>query len=125
MPACQNFAAEYNEHYPLPPMTSRHTLHTTKPILTCPYCEGTRITKNGTRAKKHGKIQLYACAFCGRTFTPLATKHRTYPLRIIVETLSRYNRLQPLAEVGVLPASLRFYTVAYCTPNRSSRFDSR
>jgi hypothetical protein len=28
-------------------------------------------------------------------------------------------------DIGVLPASLRFYTVAYCTPNRSSRFDSR
>ena len=41
------------------------------------------------------------CArFCDRRFTPQVTTHRTYPMRVIVETLSRYNRLHPLPEVS-------------------------
>ncbi|MCP4901212.1 MAG: hypothetical protein GY906_29945 [bacterium] len=44
-------------------------------------------------------MQLFRCTFCERRFTPLTTKHRTYPMRVIVETLSRYNRLHPLPQV--------------------------
>jgi transposase-like protein len=73
--------------------------HTTKPITTCPYCEGADIVKAGTRANKHGPVQLYACTFCNRKFTPLTTKYRTYPMRVIIETLSRYNRLHSLSDV--------------------------
>jgi transposase-like protein len=83
----------------MPTTLTRKTRHTTKPIIVCPYCEGADISKNGTRANKYGPVQLYSCTFCERKFTPLITKHRTYPIRVIVETLSRYNRLQPLADV--------------------------
>jgi transposase-like protein len=77
----------------------RSPSHTRKPTVACPYCEGTRFTKDGSRATKHGPVQLYRCAFCKRRFTPQTTQHRTYPMRVIVETLSRYNRLQPLPKV--------------------------
>jgi DNA-directed RNA polymerase subunit RPC12/RpoP len=73
--------------------------HTAKPTVACPYCEGKRLTKDGSRSTKHGPVQLYRCAFCNRRFTPRTTPHRTYPMRVIVETLSRYNRLQPLPQV--------------------------
>jgi transposase-like protein len=66
--------------------------HTIKPTIACPYCDGTRIVRAGTRATKHGAAQLFRCGFCDRRFTPQLTKHRTYPMRIVVETLSRYNR---------------------------------
>jgi transposase-like protein len=73
--------------------------HTTRPTVACPYCEGSRFVHDGTRATKHGSVQRYRCAFCNRRFTPQTTKHRTYPMRVITETLSRYNRLQPLPQV--------------------------
>ena len=81
------------------PPTLRKPRDLTKPILTCPYCEGTAIAKDGSRARKHGSVQLFRCTFCDRRFTPLTTKHRTYPVRVILETLSRYNRLLPLSRV--------------------------
>jgi hypothetical protein len=67
--------------------------------VACPYCEGTSIAEDGTRFTKHGAVQLYRCSFCERRFTPKSTKHRTYPMRVIVDTLSRYNRLAPLSKV--------------------------
>ncbi len=70
--------------------------HRVKPTLACPFCEDVKIVKDGTRATKHGTVQLYRCHFCDRRFTPGTTQHRTYPMRVIVETLSRYNRLQSL-----------------------------
>jgi len=70
-----------------------------RPTLVCPYCDGTRIRRDGLRATRHGSIQRYHCAFCERRFTPLTTTHRTYPVRVIIETLSRYNRLHPLPTV--------------------------
>jgi hypothetical protein len=51
------------------------------------------------RATKHGAAQVFRCGFCDRRFTPQLTKHRTYPMRVVVETLSRYNRLHPLPQV--------------------------
>jgi transposase-like protein len=65
----------------------------------CPYCEGTSFTLDGLRVTKHGSVQRYYCTFCDRRFTPQVTKHRAYPVRVIVETLSRYNRLHPLPDV--------------------------
>ena len=73
--------------------------HTSKPTISCPYCEGATITKDGVRATKHGSVQRYRCDFCERRFTPQVTTHHTYPVRVIVETLSRYNRLHPLPDV--------------------------
>lgn len=87
---------------PAPPRQTRpyHApSHTSKPIIACPYCEDTAIVRAGIRSTKHGTAQVYLCKFCDRRFTPNITKHRTYPMRVVAETLSRYNRLQPLPEV--------------------------
>jgi transposase-like protein len=79
-------------------VTPRSPRHTAKPTLACPYCEGAKIAKDGSRITKHGSVQLYRCRFCTRRFTPGTTRHRTYPIRVIVETLSRYNRLHTLED---------------------------
>lgn len=72
--------------------------HTSKPTIACPYCEGATIAKDGSRVTKHGAVQLYRCHFCDRRFTPGTTRHRTYPMRVIIEILSRYNRLHSLTD---------------------------
>ena len=88
--------------HPSPPRQTRDyhaPSHTAKPTLACPYCESAEIAKAGMRATKHGAAQIFRCSFCKRRFTPNVTKHRTYPMRVIVDTLSRYNRLLPLPQV--------------------------
>lgn len=59
----------------------------------CPYCQSTDIVKAGFRVKKHEKVQLYYCNRCGRKFTPLISKGKTYPIKIILESLILRNRL--------------------------------
>jgi transposase-like protein len=81
------------------PRTRHAPSHTHKPVIACPYCASTTFTKDGFRSTKHGPVQQYRCTFCARRFTPQTTKHRTYPMRVITETISRYNRLQPLPQV--------------------------
>ena len=64
----------------------------TKPVTHCPYCEGSAIIKKGVRVKKYEIAQLYYCRHCRKKFTPLANKHHTYPLKVIIEALNAYNR---------------------------------
>lgn len=64
----------------------------TKPVTHCPYCEGSAIIKKGARVKKYETVQLYYCLHCRKKFTPLANKHHTYPLKVIIEALNTYNR---------------------------------
>lgn len=68
----------------------------TKPVTHCPYCEGNDIIKKGMRAKKYETVQRYYCRHCRKKFTPLANKHRTYPLKVIIEALTAYNRFNTL-----------------------------
>jgi len=69
-------------------------------ILThCPYCDG-KVIKKGKRKKKYEKIQLYYCKNCDKKITPLITKHKTYPLKIIMDSLTLYNGLNSLEETA-------------------------
>ena len=71
-------------------------------ILThCPYCNGS-IVKRGTRKKKHEQVQRYYCANCNKSFTSSITKHKTYPLKIIMDSLTLYNRLNPADKIPPL-----------------------
>lgn len=69
------------------------TLHTLKQPTACPYCAGNRITKKGTRKNKYGAVQLYFCRHCQKKFTAAVTKHKSFPLKVILDALSLYNRL--------------------------------
>ena len=68
--------------------------------MKCPYCSGTKIIKKGTRVKKYETIQLYYCHHCQRKFTPLVTKGKTYPLKVILDAISLYNRFNSMEEAA-------------------------
>ena len=69
-------------------------------ILThCPYCQSTQVVKKGKRKKKMEEVQIYYCHLCQKKFTSQISKGKTYPLRIILETVTLYNRLVPLKEI--------------------------
>ena len=70
-----------------------------KKITHCPYCKGPNIIKKGKRQKKHEQIQLYYCNNCRKKFTIQFSKHKTYPLRIILEAITLYNRLETLENI--------------------------
>lgn len=67
-------------------------------ILThCPYCQG-KLVKRGIRKKKYEEIQIYYCKHCDKKITPLVTKYKSYPLKIIIDSLTLHNRLYTLKE---------------------------
>ena len=68
-------------------------------LIYCPYCQG-KLVKRGKRKKKYETIQLYYCKNCKKKITPLITKNKTYPLRIIMDSLTLYNRLNTLRDVA-------------------------
>ncbi len=69
------------------------TTHTpTPPLPTCPRCGSKRTTKKGTRPTRHEKRQRYGCRACGHTFINQVTKHSRYPVKLIMEGITFYNR---------------------------------
>jgi len=73
-----------------------------KPVIFCPYCHSSEIIKKGTRKKKYETVQVYSCRRCERRFTPLISKHRTYPLKVILDSLTLYNRFYSLEDTAKL-----------------------
>ncbi|MEK6888044.1 MAG: PD-(D/E)XK nuclease family protein [Candidatus Aenigmatarchaeota archaeon] len=69
-----------------------------KQLDKCPYCEG-GLVKRGVRKKKHESVQIYFCKNCEKKITPLLTKNKTYPLRIIIDSMTLYNKLNPLESI--------------------------
>jgi len=69
-----------------------------KELDKCPYCEGS-LVKRGVRKKKLEQVQIYFCKKCDRKITPLITKGKTYPLRVIIDSLTLYNRLNSLEAI--------------------------
>ena len=70
-------------------------------IAKCPYCSG-KIVKRGVRKKKFEEVQIYYCKNCDKRFTSQITKNKTYPLRIILDTLTFYNKLYSYEEISNL-----------------------
>ena len=64
----------------------------------CPYCQG-KLIKRGKRKKKFEEIQRYYCSKCDKSLISATTKNKTYPLRIIIDSLTLYNRLYSLEEI--------------------------
>jgi len=82
--------------YPMSPARSRPTLYPPRLIGAalerCLYCESPDIIKKGKRYKKLEIIQLWYCHHCQCVFTPQITKGKTYPLKVILESLMLYYR---------------------------------
>lgn len=68
----------------------------------CPTCQSTYVIKKGQRKNKLEVCQLWFCKLCPKTFTAKITKHKTYPIKTIIEGLSLYNKGYSLAEASQL-----------------------
>jgi hypothetical protein len=68
----------------IPPQTS-------PAIPRCPPCRAKAVIKKGLRTTRHEARQRWGCTRCGHTFTNLVTKHSAYPVKVIMETMCRYN----------------------------------
>lgn len=75
-------------------------LHEARPVTACRYCEGTKVIRKGRRRNKFGDIQLYYCHHCKRKFSPLLTRHRTFPVRIVLDALTLHSRLYSLQDAA-------------------------
>lgn len=69
-----------------------------KSLSKCPFCNG-NIIKRGLRKKKYETIQRYYCVKCDKSFVSAITKNKTYPLRIIMDSLTLYNRLTSIDKI--------------------------
>jgi len=69
-----------------------------KSLDKCPYCQG-KIVKRGLRKNKYEQVQRYYCKHCNKSFTSAITKNKTYPLKIILESLTLYNKLNPIEAI--------------------------
>src|SRR6202043_3800620 len=58
----------------------------------CIFCQGTAITREGKRYKKLETVQLWYCRTCDCVFTPTRAKGKTYPLKVVLESLMHYYR---------------------------------
>ncbi|MBU4501619.1 MAG: PD-(D/E)XK nuclease family protein [Nanoarchaeota archaeon] len=74
-----------------------------KTLTHCPYCQG-RIIKRGKREKKFEEVQRYYCKKCDKSFTSAVTKNKTYPLKVIIDAITLYNRL---GSVDRIPAVVK------------------
>lgn len=66
----------------------------------CPYCQSLKVVKSGVRKNKYAEAQLYQCSDCRRRFTPLLTKHRSFPLHVILTALTFYNEFYSFEEAA-------------------------
>jgi hypothetical protein len=67
----------------------------------CLYCDGTDIIKKGKRRKKLETLQLWYCHHCQRVFAPQIAKGKTFPLKVILESLCLYYRGETRQRVAV------------------------
>ena len=72
-----------------------------KNLEKCPYCSG-KIVKRGIRKKKFEEVQIYYCKHCDKRFTSQITKHKTYPLKVIIDSLTFYNKLNSFEKISEL-----------------------
>ena len=60
-------------------------------IISCPSCAFKKIVRTGKRKNKNQIIQRYLCKKCRKTFSLNPIKNKTYPIKIILNTISFYN----------------------------------
>ena len=72
----------------------------THPKTYCPFCQSQTTIKAGKRITKFQARQLFRCKTCARRFTPAKTKHKTYPIRTILDAISLYNLGYSLTEAA-------------------------
>src|SRR3989338_5614 len=63
----------------------------TKETITCKNCSSTQTVKRGFAKNKFQAIQKYQCKVCKYVFTQSQSKNKTYPIGIILKSISTYN----------------------------------
>lgn len=63
------------------------------------FCQSRKIIRAGKRHKKFESVQLWYCHHCERRFTPQPAKGKTYPLKVVLESLMLYYRGETRAAV--------------------------
>lgn len=74
----------------------RRSKHETKQTERCPYCGAHDIIKKGIRKNKYGAVQLFYCPHCAKKFSPLVTKGKSFPLKVILAAINEYHRYRTL-----------------------------
>jgi len=54
------------------------------------------------KEEKFESIQKYYCKHCDKYFSSLITKNKTYPLKIIIDAITFYNKLYPIDKIPEL-----------------------
>jgi len=62
-----------------------------KHIQGCKFCSSKNIIKKGKRKNKLEEIQILQCKNCKKRFTIGEIKSKTYPAKIILNSISKYN----------------------------------
>jgi transposase-like protein len=57
----------------------------------CPACQARDTIKRGKRRNRLQLLQIFQCIVCEHRFTGAPGKHKTYPLRTILEAVSIFN----------------------------------
>jgi len=65
---------------------------------TCPTCACKLTIKKGVRRNRLQTLQVFRCTECLHRFTGAAGKNKTYPLHLILETVSTFNLGYSLTE---------------------------
>jgi hypothetical protein len=103
MPATSTIITDTTPRHP----ALRSSKHETKPIKRCPYCGNLGIIKKGIRKNKYGAVQLFYCGRCAKKFSPLVTKGKSFPLKIILAAINEYHRFHSLESAAEI-ASKRY-----------------
>src|SRR2546422_4621570 len=72
--------------------------HSTQPIAACPRCNSKFTIKKSRRLNRFRILQVFQCRECLHKFTAAAGKNKTYPPRVIFETVSTYNLGNSISE---------------------------
>ena len=64
----------------------------------CPTCACKLTVKKGVRRNRLQVLQVFRCTECLHRFTGAAGKNKTYPLRVILESVSTFNLGYSLTE---------------------------
>ena len=78
--------------------SEKESANSYRTLIYCPFCHSS-LVKKGLRKKKYETIQVYYCKNCEKKITPLITKNKTYPLRVIIDSITLYNRLYSCEEI--------------------------
>jgi hypothetical protein len=69
-----------------------------QPRAACAKCGSEFTIKKGRRQNRFRILQVFQCGECLHKFTLAAGKNKTYPPRVILETVSAYNLGNSISE---------------------------